>query len=167
MVDYFSEDTDRYMNIVKHIYLNSAMVDVVIRICAVQGLVESRYEKIDMIRVEILQTLSNALEHTYDDSFMTEQIFAILTGLVKKCYIMGRARSLFEEMYSPFVLKPVLDFTFQEMPGVHTTLGAEFLSLSLYNLYIADPSLALQDMMEANFGFSVLSIAGMTVDQGR
>lgn len=35
MIDYFAEDTDRYMNIVKHIYLNTAMVDVVIRICAV------------------------------------------------------------------------------------------------------------------------------------
>ena len=42
---------------------------------AVQNLDESNYEKVDEIRVEILQTLSNSLEHTYDDSFMTEQIF--------------------------------------------------------------------------------------------
>ena len=71
MVDYLSADTDRYMNIVKHIYLNTTMVDVVIRICAVQGLDAEKYEKIDEIRVEILQTLSNSLEHI-DDRFMTE-----------------------------------------------------------------------------------------------
>lgn len=96
---------------------------------------------------------------------MTEQIFQILTGLVKKCYIMPRARSLFDEMLDPFVLKHILDFTFQETPGVHTNFGAEFLSLLFFNLFIAEPQLALQDMMEANFGFSVTSIAGMVVEQ--
>jgi hypothetical protein len=70
--NYLSANTDRYMNIVKHIYLNTEMVDEVIRICAVQGLNEEKYEKIDEIRVEILQTLSNSLEHTYDDRFMTK-----------------------------------------------------------------------------------------------
>ena len=73
---------------------------------------------------------------------------------------MPRARSLFDEMLEPFVLKHILDFTFQEASGVHKNLGIEFLSLLFFNLLIAELSMALQDVMEANFGFSATSIAG-------
>lgn len=43
---------------------------------------------------------------------MTEQLFCIWTGLVKKCYVMLGAKELFDDMLSPFTLKPILDYTF-------------------------------------------------------
>ena len=35
-----------------------------------------------------------------------------VTGLLKKCYIMVNPRALFDEILSPFTLKPILDYTF-------------------------------------------------------
>ena len=64
------------------------------------------------IRSEILQSIINKLEHYQDDYFMTEQIFCILNGLLKKCYVMIDPATFFEEMLSFFTLKPILDYTF-------------------------------------------------------
>lgn len=78
MIKYLSKDSMRYLSIVKHIYLNSSIVDLVIRICSVQGLKEEHLPVLDEMRADILNTIANALEHTYEDDFMTEQIFCIL-----------------------------------------------------------------------------------------
>lgn len=34
-----------------------------------------------------------------------------------------------------------------------------------YNMFIAEPEMAMQDVMEVNFGFQVESVAGVSVDQ--
>jgi hypothetical protein len=74
---------------------------------------------------------------------MTQQIFSILSGLLKKCYVMVQPNKLFDEMLSPFILKPILDFTFYGNMGANTIMGADFLSVLLYNLFIAEPEHAL------------------------
>lgn len=116
-------------------------------------------------RSEILQSVINKLEHYQDDFYMTEQIFCILTGLLKKCYVMINPTTLFEEMLSFFTLKPIIDYTFQPEFGQHTSIGANFLQLMLFNLFICEPNDAIQDTLEANFGFQVTQIAGIDVEQ--
>lgn len=48
-------------------------------------------------------------------------------------------KDLFDEMLSPFTLKPILDYTFQSVFGKHTNLGSEYLSIMIYNLFISEP----------------------------
>jgi len=86
---------------------------------------------------------------------MTEQLFCIWCGLLKKCYVMLAPEQLFNEMLSPFTLKPILDYTFQEEFGQHTSFGSEYLTLMLFNLFVSEPHDAIQDVMEVNFGFQV------------
>ena len=43
-------------------------------------------------------------------------------------------------------------------------MGAEFLTLLFFNLFISEPAHALQDVLETNFGFQVTSLAGMSVE---
>ena len=78
---------------------------------------------------------------------------------------MVDAHSFFEEMMSPFTLKPILDYTFHCNFGLNTQLGAEFLNLMIFNLFITEPHDAIQDVLECNFGFQVTNIAGMQVEQ--
>lgn len=78
---------------------------------------------------------------------------------------MGDAKSLFDEILSPFTIKPILDYTFQPMYGKHTLIGSEFLSMMINNLFISEPKDAVQDVMEVNFGFEVFSVAGMAVEK--
>ena len=153
------------MNIVEHIYLNASIVDAVIRICCVQGLDQAGEKRLHEIRSDIISTIVNNLEHNQDDLYMTEQIFTILSGLLKKCYMMMAPKALFDEMLSPFVIKPILDFTFDGNFGPNVIMGADFLTVLLYNLFISEPQHALQDVLEANFGFQVTSIAGVDVGQ--
>ena len=56
---------------------------------------------------------------------------------------MVQPNKLFDEMLSPFILKPILDFTFYGNMGANTIMGADFLSVLLYNLFIAEPEHAL------------------------
>mmetsp|Transcript_8485 Transcript_8485/g.12998 ORF Transcript_8485/g.12998 Transcript_8485/m.12998 type:complete len:85 (-) Transcript_8485:972-1226(-) len=84
---------------------------------------------------------------------MTEQIFCILSGLLRKCYVMEESKKFFDELLSPFILKPILDYTFQAQFGLNTNLGADFLTLLVFNLFIAEPHDAIQDVLECNFGF--------------
>jgi hypothetical protein len=113
MIDYFGNNPQHMTNLLEHIYLNSSIIDLVIRICCIQGLPSSYQDKLQIIRCDFLSGIINKLEHYEDDTFMTEQIFGILSGLLKKCYIMSDPKEFFEEMLSPFVLKPILDYTFQ------------------------------------------------------
>ena len=73
--------------------------------------------------------------------------------MLKKCYIMLEPKKFFDELLSPFVLKPILDYTFQVNFGMNTSLGADFLTLMIFNLFISEPSDAIQEVMEVNFGF--------------
>ena len=112
IVEFFNRN-QRYLNdIVEHVYLNSSIIDIIIRIFCIQGLSDDEVETLTVIRAEIIHNTINKLEHYQDDYFMTEQLFCIWTGLLKKCYIMVNPRALFDEILSPFTLKPILDYTF-------------------------------------------------------
>ena len=66
---------------------------------------------------------------------------------------MYKPREFFDELMSPFVFLPLLEFTFEG--GAHTRQGAEFFKLFFYNLFIAEPNQAVLDVLEVNFGFDV------------
>lgn len=78
---------------------------------------------------------------------------------------------------SPFILQPILMFTFQHVgstsesglitPQMQTASkqGCQFLRVLFYNMFIAEPHDAMQDVMEINFGFQLTSIAGVSVEQ--
>lgn len=73
---------------------------------------QDELQTLHRIRNEIINNTINKLEHYHDDILMTEQLFCIWTGLVKKCYVLLGAKDLFDDMLSPFTLKPILDYTF-------------------------------------------------------
>jgi hypothetical protein len=50
-------------DIVDHIYLNSSIIDILIRICCVQQLDEEEQNMLNSIRNEILTKAINKLEH--------------------------------------------------------------------------------------------------------
>jgi hypothetical protein len=52
---------------------------------------------------------------------------------------MSNSKQFFSDMLSPFVFKPILDYTFQEIAGSHTSMGSEFLTHLLFNLFISEP----------------------------
>ena len=58
-------------DLIEHIYLNSSIIDIVIRICCINDLSESQEEKLILIRSEILNYTLNKLEHHQDDNYMT------------------------------------------------------------------------------------------------
>lgn len=64
---------------------------------------------------------------------------------------MHSPRKFFDELMSPFVFLPLLEFTFEG--GAHTRQGAEFFKIFFYNLFVAQPNEAALDVMEINFGF--------------
>ena len=49
---------------------------------------------------------------------MTEQVFDILTSITKKCYVMNNPQGFFDELMSPFLFLPLLEFTFEG--GAHS-----------------------------------------------
>ena len=69
---------------------------------------------------------------------MTEQVFDILTSITKKCYTMHNPRGFFDELMSPFLFLPLLEFSFEG--GAHSRQGAEFLRLFFHNLFVAEPA---------------------------
>jgi len=75
---------------------------------------------------------------------------------------MYETRQFFDQLMSPFVIQPILAFTFSG--GVSARQGAEFLKEMLFNMFIAEPQNAIQDVMEINFGFEIESVAGVSVD---
>ena len=97
----------------------------------------------------------NALDSHNESDFMTEQLFDVLTGITKKCYLMHSPREFFDELMSPFVFLPLLEFTFEG--GAHTRQGAEFFKLFFYNLFVAEPNAAVLDVLDSNFGFEAIS----------
>jgi len=71
-------------------------------------------------------------------------------------------KSFFDELMSPFLFLPLLEFTFEG--GQHTKFGADFLTVFFYNMYVAEPQHAILDVMEINFGFQIQSIANIQVN---
>jgi hypothetical protein len=90
-------------------------------------------------------------------------LFDVLIGITKKCYVMIEPKLLFDELMSPFNIMPLLEFSLQG--GVHTKHGIDFLKVLIWNLFVAEPSQADLDVMEINFGFTVVSIAGVNVQK--
>jgi hypothetical protein len=86
---------------------------------------------------------------------------------------MHNPREFFDQLISPFILQPILLFTFPVDSSLGLThaqqtasrQGCQFLRVLFFNLFIAEPHDALQDVMEINFGFQLTSIAGVSVDQ--
>lgn len=165
MIKYLSENNNCVSNMVEHIFINHSIINIIIRICCVQVHDENDLKKLDCIRSSILTQLINKLDHHHDNQLMVSIIFEILTGILKKCYLMVNAKVFFEELLSPFILKPILDFTFNHCSGPNTLIGSEYVSLMLFNLFISEPHDAIQDVMEINFGFQVHQVAGVAVDQ--
>lgn len=78
---------------------------------------------------------------------MTEQVFEILTQIVRRCYQMHRPREFFDHLMSPFVLQPILQFTFTTQQGNNLQLankqGCSFLRVLFFNMFIAEPHEAI------------------------
>jgi hypothetical protein len=73
---------------------------------------------------------------------------------------------------SPFILQPILQFTFTNVHAGQSSglqlaskQGCAFLRVLFFNMFIAEPHQAMQDVMEVNFGFQLESVAGVSVDQ--
>jgi hypothetical protein len=54
----------------------------------------------------------NSLQENAEDDFVTEQVFELLVNIVRRCYQMHEPREFFDQLMSPFVLQPILMFTF-------------------------------------------------------
>jgi len=88
------------------------------------------------------------------DEFLTAQVFDILMSVTKKCYIMVEPKTFFDDLMSPFLFMPLLQFTFEG--GANTKQGAEFLQVFFWNLFVVEPDQAKLDVLEMNFGFQVV-----------
>ena len=69
---------------------------------------------------------------------------------------MHSPRVFFDELMSPFIFLPLLEFTFEG--GAHTRQGAEFFKLFFYNLFVAEPNAAVLDVLDSNFGFEAICL---------
>lgn len=88
---------------------------------------------------------------------------------------MYQPREFFDQLMSPFILQAILLFTFSNHnEGDHSVTegmqiaskqGCQFLRILFYNMFIAEPHDAIQDVMEINFGFQLTQIAGVSVEQ--
>ena len=65
---------------------------------------------------------------------------------------MNNPQGFFDELMSPFLFLPLLEFTFEG--GAHSKQGAEFLRLFFYNLFVAEPIEAELDLFDDNIGFN-------------
>lgn len=88
LMDFFDKNTNYLGEMIDHIYLNSSIIDIIIRIFCVQGLKENEIEILNRLRSEIFLNSILKLEHYQEDIMMTEQLFCLWTGLLKKCYVM-------------------------------------------------------------------------------
>ncbi|CDW80337.1 UNKNOWN [Stylonychia lemnae] len=146
-----------------HLYLTQCVTDILVRLCTVKNIQSINPDEYRQIRSEIIQHCVNSLEQYHKDDFITELLFEILTGIVRKCYQMYKPREFFDSLMSPFVLQPILDFSFSG--GYGSKQGSEFLKLLFFNMFIASPNEAVQDVMEINFGFQITQIAGLTTEE--
>jgi len=114
---YLSDD-DRRLQIVEnmfnHLYLSHCVTDLLVRMLTISELPSCVQEQeYHTFRLDILQHCINNLETHSGDPFMTSQIFDVLSGVVRKCYNMCLPHKFFEELMSPFLFMPLLQFTFE------------------------------------------------------
>ena len=102
---------------------------------------------------EIIQRGVNTLDTFSHDAFITHQVIDFFSTVVKKCYLMDKPNSFFDELLSPFILMPLLEFSFEG--GESTKQGAGFLKLMFNNLFLAEPNGAVIETMETNFGYDI------------
>ena len=95
-----------------HLYLTSCVTDLLIRICTARMTVFGFPDDYRNLRNEIIQHCINSLEQHHKDDFITEQIFEVLHGVVRKCYQMYEPKEFFDMLMSPFIIQPILNFTF-------------------------------------------------------
>ena len=131
------------------------MTDLLVRLCTVPDIMAVDEDEYQELRTDIIQYCMNALDSHNESDFMTEQLFDVLMGITKKCYLMHSPRAFFDELMSPFVFLPLLEFTFEG--GAHTRQGAEFFKLFFYNMFVAEPHAAVLDVLDFNFGFEAVS----------
>ena len=103
------------------------------------------------MREEIIQYAINTIEHHSDDEFVTEKVLEMMSSVVKKCYTMVEPKQLFDNLMSPFIFFPLLEFTFGG--GENTKKGAEFMKLFFHNLFLCEPLAAIIEIDE-NQNFS-------------
>lgn len=151
MLEYLVASRDVIPRMFQHLYLSSCVTDLIVRFCSVPDIKEMRPSAYNGLRGEAVQHIINSLDHFSDDDFITEQLFDILCGVTRKCYIMYNPKEFFDTLMSPFLFLPLLEFTFEG--GAHTKQGADFFKLFFYNLFLAQPEEAIIDLMECNFGF--------------
>ena len=70
------------------------------------------------MRTDIIQFCINSLDYHSENDFMTEQVFDVLTSITRKCYVMHNPQGFFDELMSPFLFLPLLEFTFEG--GAHS-----------------------------------------------
>ena len=76
---------------------------------------------------------------------------------------MIEPKTFFDDVMSPFMFMPLLQFTFSG--GDHTKQGAELLKVVFWNLYQAKPNEADLDVIEINFGFQLVAVAGISAEE--
>lgn len=97
-----------------HLYLSHCVTDLLVRFMTVVELPTCvELNEYHAFRLDILQHCINGLDTHQGDEFMTSQIFDILGGVVRKCYQMCLPHKFFEELMSPFLFMPLLQFTFE------------------------------------------------------
>jgi hypothetical protein len=90
----------------------SSVTDLIVRLCTVKDIQGLDPEAYKGLRQEMLQHCVNSLQDNVEDDFVTEQVFEILTAIVRRCYQMYQPREFFDQVMSPFILQPILLFTF-------------------------------------------------------
>lgn len=72
LMEFFDLNQNFLGDLIDHIYLNSSIIDIIIRIFCVQGLDSNDIEKLNRLRSEIILNSILKLEHYMEDIMMTE-----------------------------------------------------------------------------------------------
>jgi len=102
MVKFLSTMRNNISGIFRHLFLYTSVNDILVRISTLRHINEEVMPTYNALRFEILQDVINTLEHMSHDEYVTEQLFSILTSIVRKCYQMAEARVYFDELMGPF-----------------------------------------------------------------
>jgi hypothetical protein len=115
---YLTKRKNLIQQLFNHLYLTHCVTDIVARLCTIQDIKAVNPTNYMSMRTDVVHYSINMLDQHSENDFITEQIFDILSSIVKKCYLMVRAREFFDELLSPFIFLPLLEFSFEG--GAHT-----------------------------------------------
>lgn len=149
-------------NLFASLSLGKCVTDLLVRLCTVPEIGVMNANDYHAMRTEIAQCAVNTLDVLGHDAMITSQVMDMLGSIVKRCYTMFDARYFFETLLSPFILMPLLEFTFEG--GESTKQGCDFLRLMLHNLFLCEPQDAVIDV-ETDFGFEIIQVADIEVKQ--